>query len=132
GAVHIECADWGVLDFSGVCTLRNLLVALSVLGTAGGREVRLVDGAQRMGAGGICGADAVDEYDADAAAGGVARYVLGVGDRRVSAEKRSDVGAAVADDDVWRNVHRWTVARVPGGAEYVHGRREEHCSWVWR
>ncbi len=98
-AVHVERTDRGVLDYADRRAIRNLLVALPILGTAGGREVCMVGGDFGVAACGLHRADSLDRYDADAAARSVARYVFGFSAGRVPAETGSDDGAAMADDD---------------------------------
>ena len=62
------------------------------------------------------------------AAGTVARYVLGFGHGRISAEGRSDAGAALADDDGRRAVYWRLVAGVSGGAQHVFGEEKKFAA----
>ena len=88
-------------------------------------QIGLVGGADCVAAGGRRGADALDEYDADAAARGLARNVRRFGHGRVSAHGRSHADAALAADDGGRIVHRRVVAGVSGGAQHLYRGRED-------
>ena len=84
-ALHQQRADRRLLDRDHSHADADLLAALPVLGAARRGQIGVVGGADRVAAGGRRGADALNQYDADAAARGVARDVFGVGDGRVSA-----------------------------------------------
>ncbi len=97
------------------------------IGAARGREIGMVGGADRVAAGRRRGADALNQYDADAAARSLARDVFGFGDGRVSAHRRSHADAALAADAGRGIVDRRIVAGVSGGAQHVYRGREEVC-----
>ena len=92
----------------------------------------MVGGADRVAAGWRRGANAHDQYDADAAARGVARMYSASADGRISAHGRSHADAALAADDGGRALDRRIVDGVSGRAQHLYRGREEICGGAGR